>query len=100
DSNYALRRRAWIYSQSDQHDRAEADYRRALEIDPDDTVARLGLAQILLDVQKNGQQAAEHFEQLWTLRQDSTVAIGLARSWRLPPRAGDAHRPLHHTPNA
>ena len=61
DSSYALRRRAWIYSQNEQPDRAEADYRRALDIDAEDMVARLGLAQILLDIRKNGLEAAEHF---------------------------------------
>ena len=80
DSAYALRRRAWIYSQIERHDRAEADYRRALQSDPEDAVARLGLAQILLNFTKNGREAAEHFERLWTTRKDATVALGLARS--------------------
>src|SRR5258708_15965261 len=43
DSSYAFRRRAWICFQEKQYDRAEADYRRALEIDPSDTAARLWL---------------------------------------------------------
>jgi tetratricopeptide (TPR) repeat protein len=94
DSTYALRRRAWIYTQGEEHDRAEADYRRALEIDPEDTVARLGLAQILLSARKNGRQAAEHFERLWAARQDATVALGLAQSWRLVGRLEDARHLL------
>ena len=94
DSAYALRRRAWIYSQIDRHDRAEADYRRALEIDGEDSVARLGLAQILLNYTKNGGEAAEHFERLWTTRKDATVAMGLARSWRLAGRRDDARHLL------
>jgi tetratricopeptide (TPR) repeat protein len=92
DSAYALRRRAWIYTQDEQHDRALADYRQALEIDPQDTVARLGVAQILLNIQKNGAEAAEHFQRLWEVQQNSTVAVGLAQSWRLSGRAGEARR--------
>jgi tetratricopeptide (TPR) repeat protein len=94
DSSYALRRRAWIYSQWEQHDRAEADCRRALEIDAEDAAARLGLAQILLDIRKNGREAAEHYERLWAGKQDGTVALGLARSWRLLGRDADARRLL------
>ncbi len=94
DSTYALRRRAWVYSRLEQHDRAEADYRRAVEIDPEDKVARLGLAQILLDRGKNGAEAAEHFERLWVSRQDATVLLGLAQSWRLAGRGDDARRLL------
>jgi tetratricopeptide (TPR) repeat protein len=90
DSTYALRRRAWIYSQGEDQDRAEADYRRALEIDSKDTVARRGLAQILLDARKNGREAAEHFEYLWKAQPDASVALGLARSWRLLGRGADA----------
>jgi tetratricopeptide (TPR) repeat protein len=94
DSGYAYRRRAWIYSQDSQHDQAEADYRRALEIDPEDAVARLGLAQILLDNREEGTEAAEHFERLWQVQQDSSVVVGLARGWRLLGRADDARRLL------
>jgi predicted Zn-dependent protease len=94
DSNYALRRRAWIYTQIDEFDRAEADYRRALKIDPEDTVARRGLAQILLDRRQDGRQAAEHFERLWAVQHESDVAVGLARSWRLLGRGDEARRLL------
>ena len=94
DSGYALRRRAWIYSQNEQPDRAEADYRRALDIDAEDMVARLGLAQILLDIRKNGLEAAEHFERLWPVQHDATVALGLAKSWRLLGRGAEARRLL------
>jgi tetratricopeptide (TPR) repeat protein len=94
DSNYAYRRRGWLYAQIEQHDRAEADYRHALEIDPEDRVARLALAQLLLNIHKNGREAAEHFERLWPKEQDSPVALGLAQSWRLLGRADDARRLL------
>jgi tetratricopeptide (TPR) repeat protein len=94
DSNYAYRRRGWLYAQIEQHDRAEADYRRALEIDPEDRVARLALAQLLLNIHKNGHEAADHFERLWPKEQDSAVALGLAQSWRLLGRADDARRLL------
>jgi tetratricopeptide (TPR) repeat protein len=94
NSAYALRRRAWIYSQSEELELAESDYRRALEIDPEDSGARLGLAEILLSFRKNGAEAAEHFERLWVSRQDSTIALGLAKSWRLAGRLEDARRLL------
>jgi Tfp pilus assembly protein PilF len=94
NSAYALRRRAWIYSQIEAPEMAEADYRRALEIDPEDSGARLGLAEILLSFRKKGAEAAEHFERLWASRQDSTIALGLAQSWRLAGRLEDARRLL------
>jgi predicted Zn-dependent protease len=94
DSGYALRRRAWVYTQSDQQDLAEDDYRRAMEIDPQDRVARLGLAQILLDNDKNYTEAAQHFGRVWQVQQDSAVAFGLARSWRLAGRTNEARRLL------
>jgi predicted Zn-dependent protease len=94
DCGYAFRRRAWIYSQGEQHDQAEADYRRALELDPEDTVARLGLGQLLLDIRENGSEASEHFERLWPGQQESAVAVGLARSWRLVGRGDDARNLL------
>jgi predicted Zn-dependent protease len=94
DCNYAYRRRAWIHAQNEQHHQAEADYRSALEIDPEDRVARLGLAQILLDIRKDGQEASKHFERLWTVQQDSSVAVGLAQSWRLLGRGEEAGRLL------
>jgi tetratricopeptide (TPR) repeat protein len=83
DSGFALRRRAWVYSQLEHDDRAEADYRQALTLDPDDRTARLGLAQLLLNIRKDGRLAAEHFERLLPVQQDSTVVLGLAQSWRL-----------------
>jgi tetratricopeptide (TPR) repeat protein len=94
DSGFAFRRRAWVYTQAEQQDLAEADYRRALEIDPNDTVARLGLAQILLE-NKNYPEAAEHFEHLWQIQPDPEVVFGLARSWRLVGRADDSRRLLY-----
>jgi tetratricopeptide (TPR) repeat protein len=94
DSGYALRRRAWVYAQLEQHDLEEADYRQALAIDPEDQVARLGLARILITYQKDYTEAAEHFERLWQVRQDATVAAGLGRSWRLAGRTDDARRLL------
>src|SRR5205814_1377951 len=90
NSGYALRRRAWIYSQREDMDRAEADYRRAVEIDTGDDVARLGLAQILLNKGKNPGEAAAHFERLWSARRDTAGAAGLAQSWRLLGRLTEA----------
>jgi tetratricopeptide (TPR) repeat protein len=94
DNSYALRRRGWIYAQDERHDEAEADYRRALAIDPEDAVARLALAQMLLDLRKRAAEAADHFERLWKVQQDSPVMLGLARSWRLLGRGAEARRLL------
>jgi tetratricopeptide (TPR) repeat protein len=94
DSSYVLRRRAWICSQAEDYERAEADYRRALEIDPADAVARLGLAEILLNIRKNGAEAGEHYERLWSVQRDSTVLLGLARSWQLVGRGEETRQLL------
>jgi Tfp pilus assembly protein PilF len=90
DSGYALRRRGWIFSLTHHNDRAEADYRRAVEIDPADTVARLGLAQIVADPA----EAVLQFERVWATRKDATVAIGLAQAWILVGRTEEARRLL------
>jgi tetratricopeptide (TPR) repeat protein len=90
DSAFALRRRAWICSQFDNQDQAEADYRHALEIDPSDKVARLGLAQILLSVRQHYAEAADHFEQLWSVEKTAAVILGLAQSWRQVGRGSEA----------
>jgi tetratricopeptide (TPR) repeat protein len=94
DSGFALRRRAWIYTQDKQYNRAETGYRRALEVDSKDRVARLGLAQLLLDIRKNGREAARHFERLARTRKDAAVVLGLARSWRLLGRVAGARHLL------
>lgn len=82
DCSFALRTRAWICSQSGQTDQAEKDYRLAVQTDPSDVAARLGLAQILLDIRKDPQEAAQQFERIWTTRKDSVTIMGLAKSWR------------------
>src|SRR5262249_49522230 len=56
--------------------------------------AREGLAQILLGVRKDFAEAAKHYERLWLVQQESTVAQGLARSWQLLGRTEDARRLL------
>jgi tetratricopeptide (TPR) repeat protein len=94
DSGYALRRRAWIHSTSRDHDKAEADYRRALEIDADDWAARLGLAQLLLDVRQDGAAAFEQFDRLWAVQKDSATTVGRARSLLLLGRTGEARHLL------
>jgi predicted Zn-dependent protease len=94
DHGYALRRRAWIYSTLHDNPKAEADYRRALEINPDDNTARLGLAQILLDVGKDGAAALEQFDRLWAAQQDSATAVGQSRSLLLLGRSDEARQLL------
>lgn len=94
DNAYALRRRAWIYSTLRQHDKAEADYRRAVEIDADNRTARLGLAQLLLDVRQDGAAAFEQFDRLWTEQKDAAATVGRARSMILLGRAEEARQLL------
>ncbi|HTU16715.1 MAG TPA: tetratricopeptide repeat protein [Gemmataceae bacterium] len=91
---YALRRRAWIYSTLHDHQKAEADYRRALEIDAGDSVARLGLAQLLLEVRKDGAAAFEQFDHLWTVHKDSATTVGRARGLLLLGRTDEARQLL------
>jgi predicted Zn-dependent protease len=58
---------------------AEADYQRALELDPGHRDARLRLAELLLD-QARATEALPHFERLSRVRKDDpAVVIGLAR---------------------
>jgi predicted Zn-dependent protease len=83
-----------VYSQGDDVDHAEADYRRALDIDPEDQASRLALAELLLDKRQNGREAAENFERLWSVRRDAAVALGLAQSWRQLGRGEEARRLL------
>lgn len=92
DSGYALRRRAWIFARLHKHDEAEADYRRALEVDADDAIALLGLAQILLDVRQDGAAALEQYQRLWAVRKDSESAVGLARTLLFLGRTDEARR--------
>jgi tetratricopeptide (TPR) repeat protein len=80
DNGYCLRRRAWIYANSRKYQEAEADYRRALEIDPNDRVARLGLAQLLLDVSQDGSKALEQFDRLLKDSREAATTLGYARS--------------------
>ncbi len=94
DNGYALRRRAWIYSTWRKHDQAEADYRRAVEIDADDRTARLGLAQLLLDVKQDGAAAFEQFDRLWAVQKDSPATVGRARSLLLLGRTEEARQLL------
>jgi tetratricopeptide (TPR) repeat protein len=94
DHIYALRRRAWIYSTLHDHQKAEADYRRALEIDAGDSMARLGLAQLLLEVRKDGVAAFEQFDRLWAVHKDSATTVGRARSLLLLGRTDEARQLL------
>lgn len=94
DSGYALRRRAWIYSMLRKEEQAESDYRRALEVDGNDTSARLGLARILLDFRRDGAAALEQFERLSRVRKDSASVVGLAQSLHLLGRTDEARRLL------
>jgi tetratricopeptide (TPR) repeat protein len=94
DNGFALRRRAWIHKVQENFEAAESDYRQAIEIDPSDSAARLELAQLLLDIRKDGVEAAEHFERLWQERNDAVVAMGLARSWLAAGSTDEARRLL------
>jgi tetratricopeptide (TPR) repeat protein len=94
DNGYAVRRRAWIYSTLGKYNKAEADYRRALEIDAADTTARLGLAELLLDIRHDGAAAFEQFDRLWAAQKDSATTVGRARSLLLLGRTEEGRQLL------
>jgi predicted Zn-dependent protease len=74
--------RGWLMEQLDRRLDALADYRRAVELRPDDVKARLSLGDALLFFEKP-REALEHFEYLRERLPDNvTVQFGLARCLR------------------
>lgn len=73
---------------------AGADYRRAVEIDPNHAAARQRLAEFLLH-EGQGADAAEQFERLHSTRPDDpAVLFGLARAWRQVGKLAEARNLL------
>ena len=93
DSVPALIRRGWIWERLGRSPESLRDYGRAVEIEPDNKEARLGLAQGLARLQPGA--AARHYE---CLRQrspeDASVLVGLARCYTDLGRAEEAGRLL------
>jgi tetratricopeptide (TPR) repeat protein len=95
DDVKALLGRAYVWERMFYFADAEIDYRRALEVAPDDDEARLRFAVLLLDRRGSPAQAAEQFERLLGRRPDDPrVRLGLARGRRQQGRLDDARRLL------
>jgi Tfp pilus assembly protein PilF len=77
-SAVALGLRGWLLESRGDTKGAEADYRRPLELQPDNGPVRLRLAEVLL-AQLKPKEALPHFERLHRARQDARVVVGLAR---------------------
>ena len=72
-------RRGWVHERLDHLSEAEEDYRHVLTIRPDDSAARLHLAQVLL-LQRKPAEAISYYEQLHARAgRDPAVALGLAQ---------------------
>lgn len=82
DNPYALRRRGWIHDRFLNHKDAQVDLRHAVEVAPEDVLARRLLADNLLNFDRKPEEAAEHYEFLHQRQPDDpTVSANLARCW-------------------
>jgi Tfp pilus assembly protein PilF len=94
DDVQALVGRGRVWEQLFHFADAERDYRRAVEVDPDNDEARGRLAETLL-VRGTPGEAAEHFERLLARRPDGPpLLFGLARARRREGRTDEARRLL------
>jgi predicted Zn-dependent protease len=94
DDVHALMGRGYIWERLFYYNGAASDYRRAVEIEPDNDRARLRLAETLLIVGPP-EEAAEHFERLRQRHPDSPAArLGLARARREQGRTPEARELL------
>jgi tetratricopeptide (TPR) repeat protein len=74
----ALSLRGWVWQRLGRTSQALTDYRRAVELAPDDLGTRLALAQLLTPLKPT--EAADHFEAARRRRpEDPVVLVGLAR---------------------
>jgi tetratricopeptide (TPR) repeat protein len=79
DQVAALLDRAWVLERLDSKDAAVADYRRAVELDPNGDAGRAELAELLLALSRPG-EALPHFEYLQHRLGDSPpLLLGVAR---------------------
>jgi tetratricopeptide (TPR) repeat protein len=90
----ALLGRGWVWEQLFYFPAAVQDYRRALQLDPDNDRVRLRLAQALV-ITGPADEAASHFERLaQRQREDAAVLLGLAQCRRQLSETDEARRLL------
>lgn len=90
----ALLGRGYIWDRLFHYSEAARDYRRAVQIEPDNERARLRLAEALA-ITGPPEQAAEQFEWLRQRQPESLpVRLGLARCWRQMGRTDEARQLL------
>jgi Flp pilus assembly protein TadD len=90
DDVQALLGRGFVWERLFFYPEAVDDYRRAVQVEPENDRARLRLAETLL-ITGPPDQAAEQFEELRWRHPDSRAArIGLARAWRRQGRTAEA----------
>jgi tetratricopeptide (TPR) repeat protein len=90
----ALMGRAFIWDRLQHYADAVRDYRRAVELDPDNDRARFRLAENLL-ITGPPQDAVEQFERLRERNpEDVKARLGLARAWRSVGRIDEARQLL------
>jgi Tfp pilus assembly protein PilF len=95
DEVKALVGRGFVWEKLNSFADAERDYRRALAIDPDNDVARLRLAELLLERRGTPDQAAEEYERLRRRDPDNPAyLLGLARCRRRAGRLNEARQLL------
>ncbi len=79
DNTFALLQRAWLAQRQDDLSGAIADLRRAVDREPDNSAARLLLAQSLLRDGRDIREAETHFQRLEKVRPNNPdVGLGLA----------------------
>lgn len=89
----ALLWRGWVLERFHRAEQASADYRRVLEIDPDNKEARLGLG-LLLVATNRAREAVGHFERLRDRQGGTAVLLGLAQCYGELGREEEARRIL------
>jgi Tfp pilus assembly protein PilF len=91
----ALVGRAFVWEKLNSFADAERDYRRALEIDPDNDAARLRFADLLLNRRGTPDQAAPEYERLRERDPDNPAyLLGVAGCRRKAGRLGEARQLL------
>jgi tetratricopeptide (TPR) repeat protein len=91
DNPYALTRRGWIYERLGNHKDAQADYRHAVSVAPENVLARRFLADSLLHIARKSEEAVEHYEFLHQRQPDDpTITAYLAQCWLEQDRISEA----------
>jgi tetratricopeptide (TPR) repeat protein len=82
--------RGWVGNQLDQRGQAISDYERVLELQPDRSVVRLRLAEILIESSRHD-EAVPHLERLRQEQPNNPdVLVDLARCWTAQSRTDEA----------